>query len=190
MTKNELALPVNKLRELIRLDPITGFLYWLPRDPESFSDGPRLATHSANQWNSLRSGKRALNSLTAYGYLCGNIGRKFFFAHRVAFSLANNRWPEFTIDHQNGIRTDNRPDNLRDVSSIENQRNKKTPITNKTGVIGVQWIADRMKWRAVIKDHGKKIHIGMFDSIDEAASARKLAEERLGFHRNHGRKEV
>ena len=43
-------------------------------------------------------------------------------AHRLAWFLAMGRWPKGVIDHKNGVRTDNRFFNLRDVSVAENSR--------------------------------------------------------------------
>ena len=187
MTKNELGLQITALDQILRVDPSTGLLFWKERTCDSFAGDHARASHSANHWNVLRSGKAALNFTTALGYKSGNIGGKFFFAHRVVFALVHRRWPEDLIDHINGDRSDNRPANLRDSSHLENQRNKKRPITNTSGGVGVQWIADRRQWRAVIKVGGRAKHLGMFCTLSEAAAARKIAETENGFHANHGR---
>jgi hypothetical protein len=34
---------------------------------------------------------------------------------------------------------------------------------------------------------GKYLHLGYFDRFDDAVSARKSAEKKLGYHPNHGR---
>jgi hypothetical protein len=36
----------------------------------------------------------------------------------------------------------------------------------------------------------KQIHLGCFDTLLEAAEARKKAEREYGFHENHGREKV
>ena len=62
------------------------------------------------------------------GYIRVNIffqGEKFkLWKHRLVFFLVYGRFPK-EIDHINGIKTDNRIENLREVSSSENQINKE-----------------------------------------------------------------
>lgn len=43
------------------------------------------------------------------------------------------------------------------------------------------------KWYAAICSRGRNIHIGVFETVDAAIEARKLAEKEFGFHPNHGR---
>lgn len=189
MTKNEASISIEHLRAILRLDREAGALYWLERSPDSFQNTPaRSSMHRASHWNALRAGRQALNSITALGYASGLINGKFFFAHRVVYALIHGHWPTQFIDHINGSRSDNRPGNLRDVSHLENQLNKKLPAINTSGAIGVHWSAPHQKWRAAIKYQGKRKHLGLFDSIDEAVLVRRRAEESLGFHKNHGRK--
>lgn len=57
----------------------------------------------------------------------------------------------------------------------------KTPVTNTSGVKGVSYMKDKGKYRAYIHFKGKPIHLGVFDTIEEAAEARKKGEEKY-FH--------
>jgi hypothetical protein len=45
-------------------------------------------------------------------------------AHRVAWALHYNKWPQHTIDHINRDGTDNRLENIRDVPQCVNNSNK------------------------------------------------------------------
>lgn len=72
-------------------------------------------------------------------------------------------------DHINGNKLDNRKCNLRIATSSQNHANSKVRNSNKTGKKGVR--VDHGKYRAQISIHGKKIHLGMFDSLDDAATA-------------------
>ena len=65
---------------------------------------------------------------TKYGYIRVNIPENGknppqIFAHRIAWFLYHGKWPEKYIDHINGNRSDNRIENLREVSHSENCKN-------------------------------------------------------------------
>lgn len=83
-------------------------------------------------------------------------------------------------------RADNRIENLRLVSGKENMKNKSMQKNNISGVTGVSWNKNRMKWQAQISVNGKIIYLGIFSDFNAAVSARKVAENRYEFHRNHG----
>jgi hypothetical protein len=53
-------------------------------------------------------------------------------------------------DHINGKRNDNRLSNLREVSRIENNRNKESHRNGK--LVGTSYESDRNKWRATYKN--------------------------------------
>jgi hypothetical protein len=65
-----------------------------------------------------------------------------------------------------------------DGTSIPNLTEKLSK-NNKTGVKGVSWSKEKMKWVAQIGFKGKTIYLGRFDDINDAIQARKEAEERL-----------
>ena len=176
-----LATP-QQLRELLDYDPETGVLTWKPRPREMF----RQSGH-CGRWNACFSGMPA-GSRTKSGYLRIEILGRSHYAHRVAWAIHFGEWPQGQIDHENGRRDDNRTENMRDVTNAENHRNKKTPRTNTSGVIGVFWENQRKKWHAQVEVAGRLIHLGYFHSLDAAAAARKDAEQRFGFHENHGRR--
>jgi hypothetical protein len=79
------------------------------------------------------------------------------------------------IDHINGVRDDNRICNLRSVTKQENAFNNKSK--------GYSWNKESNKYRAKISLNKKTIHLGYFDSEEEARQAYIKAKER--FH-NYG----
>ena len=55
----------------------------------------------------------------------------------------------------------------------------KPTKANKSGVVGVNWDKSRGKWQAGIRFKGHKYNLGRFDSIEEAAEIRAIAEKEL-----------
>jgi len=113
--------------------------------------------------------------------------KRQFSLHRLAWLYVHGELPEF-IDHVNHNRSDNRIDNLRSVTRVENNRNKSISKHNTSGVLGVSWHKRQEKWVAGIKVDYKKKHLGSFTDINDAIRARKEAEIKYGFHTNHGEK--
>lgn len=97
-------------------------------------------------------------------------------------------FPEGQIDHVNQIKTDNRFENLREVTNTINHQNIQLQKNNKSGVHGVGFHKTTKKWRACIKVNGKLIHLGLYSEKDLAIKARKEAEVKYKFHKNHGNK--
>lgn len=83
------------------------------------------------------------------------------------------------IDHISGDTLDNTRKNLRICSNATNLRNThKLRPNNTSGFTGV-WFNKRVnKWEAEIKVNYKKIWLGKFDNIKDAAKARKKAEKK------------
>lgn len=72
---------------------------------------------------------------------------------------------------------DNRKVNLRLCSPKENSRNLSLAKNNKTGVTGVRK-TKYGKWNARITVDRKEIYLGNYDTLEEAAKARKEAEKK------------
>lgn len=185
MSKMESKIQAEILTELLRLDEETGRLFWLPRNESHFIDGRHSAKHRCANWNSQFSGKEAFYTKSMNGYRQGFIFGSIFSAARVVFALKNGKWPEHHIDHINGIKDDDRPVNLRDVPCHENMRNRAVSSNSSTGVHGVSMHLG--KYDAYITESGKKLHVGRFNELADAISARKHAEVKFGYHNNHGR---
>ena len=58
-------------------------------------------------------------------------------------------------------------------------QNRKMNSNNKTGARGVSWLKSKNKYRAQITFQGKTRLIGLYESLEEAAEARKKAEEEV-----------
>ena len=167
------------LRERLRYEPDTGKLFWREAEPVHFK---LRRTHLA--WNTRFAGKEA-GSLLKPGYLYINLKKKMMLAHRIIWAIVHGRWPD-QIDHINHIRTDNRIENLRNVSASGNAQNIGMPADNTSGHVGVYWFKARKIWYARIKVGAKNHHLGYFANKADAIAARQAADERFGFHKNHG----
>lgn len=134
--------------------------------------------------NKAKAGQPA-GSVGAEGYVRVRVGHYKFRAHRIVWLITYGSWPKGQIDHINGVRDDNRLENLRDVTALDNQRNAKIRVDNKSGVTGVEF--ENGFWIARIKINGKKYRLGRFRTKEAASFARRAAEARIGFHPNHGK---
>ena len=108
------------------------------------------------------------------GYRGVGIRRKYFFAHRLIWMMENGSFPANDLDHINGLKDDNRIENLRECTHLQNMQNiRKAPKTSSTGVLGVRLEA-RCKttpWRAMGWKNGKNVSIGYFRTIEQAHEA-------------------
>lgn len=104
------------------------------------------------------------------GYIQVSLFGKKYLAHRIAWLLYYGAWPENLIDHINGDRGDNRIANLRDVTQDVNMQNLRGPnILNKVGLLGVR--TKRKKFSAQIRLNNTSVHIGVFETAEEAHEA-------------------
>jgi len=161
-------------------DPQTGVLKWLRRPREHFAN-----TQAWKNFNTRFAGVEA-GSPNSEGYVQIKISGKLHKAHRLAWLITYREWPSGQIDHINHNRSDNRLDNLRVVTNQQNTYNQKRRKTNASGFTGVGWHKRICKWQSQIQTDGKKICLGYFEKIEDAVAARKAAEEKFGYHPNHG----
>jgi hypothetical protein len=173
---------VETLRKLLDYDPETGVFTWRERPLDLFSNPKR-----GNSWNARMAGKPAFSNIDNCGYPRGPILGRRILAHRVAWAIFHGEEPPTFIDHINGNRADNRISNLRLATSLQNMKNQKLNATNKSGVMGVRVFKATGKWHAQIKVRRKSIHLGYFNTFEEAVAARRNAEALHGFDPNHGR---
>lgn len=177
-----------QLAELVHLEHATGLLTWKPRAAHWFrGKTPSEVDRIANSWNARHPGRAAFAHNSGNGYLHGCLFCVKFYAHRIVWTLAHGEWPRGGIDHINGRRQDNRPANLRDVAHADNCRNQPISSANTSGATGVSYDKERRNYSAYIQVHGRKIHLGRFETVTAAANARRAANEAHGYHPNHGR---
>ena len=98
------------------------------------------------------------------GYAQTSFQKKHIFLHHmvIGFPLRNLK-----VDHINGNTLDNRKENLRIVTSRENQQNTKK--ARKNGYFGCSLTNGR--WQARIKINGRSKSLGYFTDKKEATDA-------------------
>ena len=95
--------------------------------------------------------------------------RKDFRLNRLVFYAFNPDWDIFdssknnVIDHRNGIKTDDRISNLRNVSHQHNDFNRNCK--------GYSYDKPSKKYRALIGLNGKQKHLGYFENEEDARKA-------------------
>ena len=142
--EKELSLP--ELKRAFSYDPITGIFQW------------KLPTNRR-----IKKGQTAGNTDKA-GYSCIRFRGYKMRAHRLAWALTYGEWPDDTIDHINGNRSDNRIDNLRVVTLTTNSArngNRAYP--------GVRHVPAH--YAAYITIDGQTRRLGRFQFAEEAFEA-------------------
>lgn len=118
-------------------------------------------------------------SYDKYGYRQGWFYRKKYLEHRLVWLYVYGVWPKKYIDHINGIRSDNRVENLRECSNQQNQFNRKSLPKSTSKYKGVSWYNSNQKWIAQYRFNGKRNYIGIFETEEEAAEAYRNATEHI-----------
>lgn len=118
----------------------------------------------------VRKGDKA-GSKRKDGYIEIRICGELYLAHRLAWFYCHGDWPEFQIDHINGVRDDNSIANLREALNEQNSRNVKMHCDNQSGYKGVFLNKRTGKWVSKIHLNGKSIWVGTFNSPEDAHAA-------------------
>ncbi len=104
------------------------------------------------------------------GYGRFKVGRKTLRAHRVTYQLFNGSISEGKqLDHKCHNPGCVNPNHLEPATNRQNCSNRKHKGSSKH--VGVRWHGLALKWVAQIYVRGSCVHLGSFDSEDEAASA-------------------
>lgn len=76
------------------------------------------------------------------------------------------------IDHINNNPLDNRKENLRIVSPMQNALNKTSSKNSSSKYVGVSWYKKYNKWKSSIRINGKNKHLGYFENEIDAYNIR------------------
>lgn len=154
------------LKSILKYDPETGIFTWITNK------------------SSAKQGDIA-GSLNAKGYLRISINKKSHRNQRLAYFYMNERWPLGDVDHINGVKTDNRWANLREVTKSQNNQNRPKQSNNSSGYKGVSYKKSLDKWRAKIGVNKRVIELGFFDTKEMAYLAYCDAAKK--YHKEYNR---
>ena len=91
-------------------------------------------------------------------------------AHRLVWYLNHGNIPSnLEVDHIDRNRDNNRIDNLRLVTRVENMRNTGPRKGSKSKYKGVSWFKKSSKWRAVATVNGISYSLGLHENEEDAA---------------------
>src|SRR6266498_767328 len=115
------------------------------------------------RWKLRPSKRTSVGAVAGYkngqGYWQIEFRGKTYQAHRLAWLFTYEKWPRKEIDHINGIRDDNRIDNLREASKSQNQHNRKQWGKPTTSIFkGVTFHKASGKWAAHIQVNKARHH--------------------------------
>ena len=107
-------------------------------------------------------------------YWCIQINNKKYKRGRLMFLYVHGELPNPCVDHINGNSLDDRIENLREATVIENAWNHKKRKRTIDLPMGVRNMANG-KFQARISYKRKQLHLGVFDTPDEA---KKIYEQK------------
>lgn len=103
------------------------------------------------------------------GYVKVALNNKTYLAHRLIWFLHYKNWPKNQIDHINGNRTDNKIENLREVTARQNSQNQ---VKHRKGkLVGANYFKSRNKWASEIVIKRKRKFLGYFSTEEDAHNA-------------------
>ena len=159
---NRTAITAERVRQLLDYNSETGILTW-----------------RVNRRGQVKVGAIA-GTLSSTGYTQVKLDGRCYKAHRIAWLHRFGMMPKLQIDHINGDRLDNRLCNLRDVSQLVNNQNRRSASScNTSGLLGVTHPSRDKTFSARIRYSGRKLCLGTFDTAEAAHVAYLDAKRKL-----------
>jgi hypothetical protein len=147
---------IARVCEAFRLDASTGKLY-----NKASRRGARIGQETGTLYNG--------------GYVKVCLDGRELQAHWVVFAIVHGRWPENELDHVNGVKSDNRPSNIREATSQQNKCNREAGSNSASGIKGVLWNKRERKWKVSITANSVTYNLGTFAQLEDAKTAHRNA---------------
>jgi hypothetical protein len=163
MKPKKVQLTQEKLMQFVTYEPDTGVFRWKVGVNYSIKPGDRAGYFRAKD-----------------GYRLLMVDGERLLEHRLAWLYVHGEHPIGYLDHINGKRDDNRIENLRPASKIENGWNRARNSNNASGQTGVYEIkAGRKKnlirYVATVNVGGRRVTLGRYETKAEAIAAYRAA---------------
>lgn len=114
------------------------------------------------------------------GYITIGLFGHLYSASRLAHFYMTGDWPKFELDHINRNPSDNRWENLRQATRVENSANTRIKANNTSGYKGVHFSKKDGKYMVRIRHNGKRLYLGEFKCPELAGLV--YAEHAAKFH--------
>lgn len=136
-----------------------------------------------NSGSRARAGKPA-GAIIGKGYYCTRHMGVSYRCHRIVWELHNGPIPSgMLIDHINGVKTDNRIQNLRLATKAQNGHNQVRHVSNTTGVKGLTRNAH--VWQGQIWDNGTRHTYASKNRLEVEAWLKRTRIELHGEYARH-----
>lgn len=154
---------MQNIKDYLSYDPLTGLFTWI-RSPKY--GGIKIGSVAGYKAPDKRIHIRYSN--------------KLYRAHRLAWYFTHGYFPNTQIDHINEDPSDNSITNLRLATAQQNPHNASIAQRNNiSGLRGVSWDKYALRWKASITNNRRQIHLGRFDTPEDAHEAYLAAKREL-----------
>ena len=167
------SMNVEFLRECFTYDAATGALTWCRRPRGHFKNGAGW-----HNFNKKCAGKIA-GTRKPDGRIEVGLGERTLKAARIVWALHTNTGVFGVLDHIDGNPNNDKIENLREVTTAQNTRNRTHTSANSSGIRGVTWHTPSKKWWVRVTLDGKTYSFGLYHSLDQAAQIAYAAKHQL-----------
>lgn len=147
-----------RLLEVLHYDPVTGEWTWIVRTS--------VRMHIGDKAGRIANGRRSIQ-----------VDGKRYYAYRLAVFYMTGEWPHEVVDHENLKKSDDRWENLRCATKMQNNANAVARSSNKCGLKGVSKNKGG-KFSAFIQVEKKNKYLGQFDCPVAAHFAYVIAADK------------
>ncbi len=158
------------IKECIRYE--NGKLYWLKRPLNHFYN-----ERICNGWNTkyayLEAGTQRKSKRNNYWVI--KINYLVIYRSNLVWILHYGEWPLNEVDHEDRNPINDKIENLRLATHMQNSMNRRIYSNNTSGYTGVYFNKNMNQYKGDISANGERIHLGYFDTAEKAAEARRKA---------------